>query len=125
MGQIIRARQPVITRIFPHQGNTKYLVPNRHGMIPDQSPAFNTTGVIIEFGQPITGTTGNTGMTIYIDGVSVVVGLVTQPQPNFWSVSYPLATALDLASFEYDGSGDWAGANKFVVGMFGQAGAIK
>ena len=122
---IIRARQPVVTRIFPHVGNSKYLVPNRSGMIPDQAPAFTTTGVIMEFGQPLTGTLDDTGWQVIVDGAAVLIGIVNQPNINFIQLAYPLQTAGDLASVTYDGSGDWVGANGFVVGIFGQAGAIK
>ncbi len=122
---VIRARQPVLTRIFPHQANRKYLVPNRHGMIPDQAPAFQATQVIVEFSQPVAGTTGSDGWTIIVDGVSLLIGLVTQPQINLINLAFPIQLVGAFGEVRYDGSGDWTGANGFVVGQFGQTGVLK
>lgn len=125
MGQIIRARQRAITAIFPHQGNNRYLIPSRFGMIPDQVPAFQTTQVIVEFHLPVSGTTGDTGWTVLINGSPVLIGLVTQPQANLINLAFPLQTIGDVGEVRYNGLGDWTGANGFVVGQFAQSGILK
>lgn len=40
MGDLIRARQPIITRLFPHQANRRYMIPGQRARVagPGQVP---------------------------------------------------------------------------------------
>ena len=124
MGQLIRARQRAITAILPHPGNTKILVPSRFGMIPDEPADFKVTQLTLFFGQVVTGTLVTDGFTFLVDGAAVALLVVSQPSTDEIGITYALQTVTDSAEIRYDGSGDWIGANGFVVGAFAQSGVI-
>lgn len=114
---IVRARQPVITRILPHPQNKRIAVPNRFGMIPIDHLA-KVTSFLITFGQDVSGTLVATGFSLLINGAPEAITSITQPISNELQANFAVQLIGDLAQLDYDGSGDFVGANGFKVGMF-------
>ena len=123
MGQLIRARQRAITAILPHPGNTKILVPSRFGMIPFLSSP-KTVNTVSLFRQDVIGTLVATGFSLLVEGAPVAIISVTQAATDEITVNYALQTLGDFLQLDYDGSGDWVGANGFVVGRYTVTGEI-
>ena len=77
---VIRARQPAITRIFPHAENDQYLVPNRRALgnfitNPDVTMAFKFTNGTLDPVAPLTGpvlTFNKAAVSKYVDKFGIL-----------------------------------------------------
>ena len=126
MGQLIRARQPVITRIFPHAGNTKYLIPNRFPRPAPTISVHKTTSVTMTFAGDVTGTSGvlPNGFSIEIDGVPAAVASVSQGVPTEITVIHAAGLIGQTSVCRYDGTGDWQTVSGIPLPVFQVQGTI-
>ena len=123
---IIRARQPVITRIFPHQGNDKYLIPNRFPRPSPTSSIHKTTSVTMTFAGDVTGTSGAApnGFSIEIEGVPAAVTSTSQGAAEEITVAHVAGLLGEVSVCFYDGSGDWATVSGVPIPAFQVQGVI-
>lgn len=109
MGAFIRARQPIITRLFPHQANKDYMVGSRPPGVADQSytgVAPHTTfdivyGSRIKFASGIAGwvfTGSVTGALALLTGVLDADGLTVHYTTTVGAIATETVTAVYTAA---------------------------
>lgn len=87
---LIRARQRVLTAVFPHNGNRQYIVPNRKLEAPDPAPAPMPQPEA----PPATQWTTHTAAEAWLDQFTERTGIGT---PLDWSASATLAQKFQAA----------------------------
>ena len=80
----LRARQRVMTALFPHQGNPTHLIPNRGPQGTKSVSAVTTLTVMtVTFTGDVITTLGNTdGLTVTVNAIGGTVTDVQQPGAN-------------------------------------------
>ncbi len=107
----LRHRQPGLTRVFPHQANKRFIIPNR---MPGPFPTLTdhkSGQILVIFNEEITGTDAGAGFTVEENGADLVIITATQTGINELTVSHAGSTVGEITKITYDGGGDWAGVN--------------
>lgn len=123
----LRHKQPGLTRLFPHQGNKRFVIPNSQPgpFAVDASP--KDTAVTMFFNEDLSGSVGaiSNGFSVESLGSPLAVSGVSQPGTNEIQVTHAAAVVGDQLTLIYDGSGDWTSdANGSPLGIFRRTGVV-